>query len=71
MPGTPSRVTSEHPDQASEHDDERASGPPAGGEGEGAQGPLGNPDVDEEALSQGQQEAGRHGEPDEGTADSG
>ncbi len=47
-------MEAEHPDQAAEHEDERATQPP--GEAGGDAGSQGNPDVDEEALSHRQQE---------------
>jgi hypothetical protein len=63
-------MEAEHPDQASEHEDHRATEPPAKNgrkdRGEGPKrraserqgGPLGNPEVDEEALGHRQQEDG-------------
>jgi hypothetical protein len=46
---------SEHPEEPDpERSDERATIPPE--DGEDAEGPRGNPDVDEEALRHGQQD---------------
>ena len=61
----------DHPDQATEHEDERATEPPdestdeSPGDGEGEQGgPLGNPEHDEEALGHRQQDGSDSDDPD-------
>ena len=65
-PGRVATMEARHPDQASEHEDARATEPPAESdpqEGERSRrssddqgGPLGNPEVDEEALGHRQQD---------------